>query len=162
MRTQAQLLERLIGHAQEIADIKLQAEIEYERDVRAAAAARDRKIEAAVRKQKGLINEFKGTATNVMIQQGRNWSKPIYDNGWAMNRKLLRTHVTLPDRIILCPQGLKLEQDYEDRGYTETSRRMVEWADLLHWRAGNLEALPKWDTPYHREMNRPKTKTVNT
>lgn len=167
MRTQEQLLERLQNHAKEIADIKAKAQEEYKQAVREAAAIRDSKIEAAVRKEKGIIAEYKGTATNVMIQQGRNWHKPVY-TAPDQPRTIRGFLITLPDRIFLTPEGLMLEQDYEDRGYTEKSRRLVEWADLLHWRAGNLEALPKWDTPYTRisalrsMVKAIKTKTVNT
>lgn len=161
MRTYEHMVKRLREHAQEITDIKKKAQLEYERDVREAGAVRDRKIAAAVRKENGLIAEFKGTATNVMIQQGRAWTTTVWKNDDYGRRVANGSRITLPDRIFMSPGGLMLEQDYEDRGCTETSRKPVEWEDLMHFRFGNLEALPKWDTPYWRVASWVK-KTVNT
>jgi hypothetical protein len=115
----------------DIAEIEKMLQARYEEAKKIAATSRDRDFKEWKDHRQLLLDTYKEFAHNVLCAQGRGMH-----HYYRRHYQETITKVHMPDRYSISPVGIEMEFDWEDRGYTETSKRVVEWEDIFAYEAG--------------------------
>lgn len=148
-RTLDQKTQRLKARMQRFDDIQQEADNAYALAIRYAETLRQQATREARFVTSGILNRYKKIAHNVLRLQGNGRSKYI-----RVSHHEQRTEIQMPTRYNISPIGISMEFDWEDRGCTETSIRLVTWEHIFAYEDGKRDfevETPSWTR-----------KTVNT
>lgn len=88
---------------------------------------RDEKLKDVYFVQTGI----RRTHTRIAENLCRGRDKNIIKTRIRIDHHNYKEEYKKPDRVVLTVEGIRLEWDWEDRGYTENYRYLVNWHDIF-------------------------------
>lgn len=110
--------DKLTIYISQVLEARRVADADFVKNVEQASKIRKKATLAHEEKVTDIINTHKKTALEIAVYKNRYISDDV---GLPTN----------PDRIFVTIEGIRLEWDYEDRGYTETMSSISSWDEIF-------------------------------